>query len=282
MKKTTKDTYLQQVYKVIHYIELHYGDELDLDSLAKVSGFSKYHFHRLFHTVVGETVSSFIRRVRLSKSSGKLKNRQAVTEVALHSGYETHSSFAKAFKERFGCSPKEFSKRVLETKGDIMIEPKIVDFESVEVLCVRKTGDYMICAGKAWEVLMGFAYTQKIKHKKNLMGKDAQMFGIGHDDPNTIPAEELRYDACITYDDKSVKPEGEICLKTIEGGKYLYYLHKGSYEKLKDVYNQMIGYIVEHEMSMADRPPFEKYLNRDPRRTKPENLKTEIYIPIEG
>ena len=32
---------------------------------------------------------------------------------------------------------------------------------------------------------------------------------------------------------------------------------------------------------MVDILPFEKYLNHDPRRTKPENLKTEIYIGIE-
>ena len=281
MKKTTKDTYLQQLYKVIDYIEIHYGDNLDVETLAKVCGFSKYHFHRIFHALIGETVSNYIRRVRLSKSSSKLKNRQSITEVAMQSGYETHSAFAKAFKERFGCSPKEFSKRVLESKGDIMIEPKIVNFESVEVLYVRKEGDYTTAATKAWEVLMSFAYTQKIKHKKNLMDKEAQMFGIGHDDPNTIPKKELRYDACISYDDKSVKPEGEIGIKTIEGGKHLYYLHKGSYDGLKEVYNQLIAYIIEHEMTMADRPPFEKYLNRDPRRTKPENLKTEIFIPIE-
>ena len=74
---------------------------------------------------------------------------------------------------------------------------------------------------------MSFAYAQKIKYKKNLMGSDAMMFGIGHDCPETTPSEDLRYDACITYDDTSVKPEGEIGLKSIESGKCLCYLHKG-------------------------------------------------------
>jgi len=39
MKKTTKDEYFQAVYKVVHYIEMHYGKELDLEVLAKLSGF---------------------------------------------------------------------------------------------------------------------------------------------------------------------------------------------------------------------------------------------------
>ena len=54
MKKTTKDEYFQAVYKVVHYIEMHYAKELDLEVLAKLSGFSKYHFHRIFLSIVGE------------------------------------------------------------------------------------------------------------------------------------------------------------------------------------------------------------------------------------
>jgi len=91
----------------------------------------------------------------------------------------------------------------------------------------------------------------------------------------------LRYDACISYDDKSEKPMGEVVAKTIQGGKYLYHLHKGSNDGLKDKYSEMTHYMIEHNIMMADRPTFEQYYNRDPRRTKPENLKTGIYIPIE-
>lgn len=280
MKQTTKDDYFQSVYKVIHYIEMHYTEDLDLDTLAKLSGFSKYHFHRIFLSIVGENLSAFIRKVRLSKSTGKLANGLNVTEVAMQSGYETPASFAKAFKERFGFSPKEFSKKFKRGDGTMIIEPSIVTFQDIKVLYVRRTGDYMLSSAKAWEVLMSFAYFQKIKHKKNLMGKKAMMFGIGHDCPETTPSEDLRYDACISYDDTSVKPEGEIGIKSIEGGKCLRCLHKGSYEGVKDVYANMMDYIISNEMTMDDKPAFEKYYNRDPRRTKPENLKTEIYIPI--
>ena len=75
-----------------------------------------------------------------------------------------------------------------------------VRITAIEVLYVRKVGDYTKVAGEAWESIMSFAYPQKIKFKKNLMGKDAQMFGIGHDNPSITPKNELRYDACISYD----------------------------------------------------------------------------------
>ena len=281
MKKSTKEEYLQAVYRAVYYIEQHYNEELTLEILAKVSGFSKYHFHRIFSAILGESLNTFIRRVRLSASSGKLVRGNLVTKVARESGYETPASFAKAFKENFGCSPKEFSKHFSQ-RIETMIKVDIIDFKSVEVLAVRKVGDYEKSATQAWEALMSFAYAKKIKEKKNLMGKEARMFGIGYDDPKSIPADELRYDACISYDDKSVKPEGEVVAKSIDGGKYLYHLHKGSYVGLKEKYAQMMNYLIENEIAVADKPTFEEYYNKDPRRTKPENLKTGIFIPIEG
>lgn len=162
-----------------------------------------------------------------------------------------------------------------------MLEPKIMELEPVEVLCVRRTGPYEKAAAEAAEVLYRFVYTQKIKYKKNLMGKEAQTFGIGHDDPKVTEASKIRCDICVSYDDKTVKPEGEIVVKTIEGGKYAMFLHKGSYANLKVTFEQIADWIVTSGVTLRDLPMVEKYLNRDPRRTKPENLKTEIYVPLQ-
>jgi AraC family transcriptional regulator len=281
MKKVTKDDYIQSVYKVILYIERNYHEELTLEELSKIASFSKYHFHRIFKSIIGETVGEYVRKVRLQNSTRKLStSNQNITQIALDIGYETNASFSKAFKERFGVTPKEFSKNLKSKQRTIMIEPKIIELEPIEVLYIKKIGDYTKVAGEAWESIMSFAYPQKIKFKKNLMGKDAQMFGIGHDDPSITPKNELRYDACISYDDKSVKPRGEIGVKTIEGGRYVKYLHKGAYEGLKESYQKVMDWIIENNYTIANKPPFEKYLNRDPKRTKPENLKTEIYIPV--
>lgn len=49
---------------------------------------------------------------------------------------------------------------------------------------------------------------------------------------------------------------------------------------LKATYDQIMDWVVQEGVKLRDAPLFEKYLNRDPRRTKPENLRTEIYVPI--
>jgi AraC family transcriptional regulator len=280
MKKTTKDDYLQSIYKVIYYIEQNYNDDLTLEELSKVASFSKYHFHRIFKSIIGENLSEYVKRVRLSSTTLKFKTDKKITQIALDSGYETNASFSKAFKNHFGITPKEFSLNAKKKKGLKMLEAKIVELKPIEVLYVRKEGAYDKSAGEAWEVLMGFAYKNKIKYKKNLMGKSAMMFGIGHDNPNITDDNKQRYDACISWDDKTVEPQGEISAKTIDGGKYAMFLHKGAYENLKATYDDIGDWIVESGIEVRDLPMFEKYLNRDPRRTKPENLKTEIYVPL--
>lgn len=281
MRTTTKDEYIRSVYKVILYIEQNYHTELTLDELSSVAGFSKYHFHRVFKFIVGESLGDYIRRVRLQSTTLKFKTDAKITQIAISSGYETNASFSKAFKNHFGITPSEFSKNAKEKKGQNMLEPKFVELESVDILYVRRTGNYNESCGEAWEVLMKFAYTQKIKFKKNLLGKESMRFGIGHDNPNVTEPQKLRCDACISWDDKSVNPQGEIQSKTIEGGRYAMFLHVGAYENLKSTYDEIGDWIVQSGINVRNLPMFEKYLNKDPRKTKPQNLKTEIYVPIE-
>ena len=117
MKTTTKDDYIQSVCKVILYIEQNYNDNLTLEELSKIASFSKYHFHRIFKSIVNENLSDYIRRVRLQSATLKFKTNQKITEIALSSGYETNASFSKAFKKHFGITPKEFSKNAKTKRG---------------------------------------------------------------------------------------------------------------------------------------------------------------------
>ena len=281
MKEITKADYIYSVYKAIFYIEAHYADELSLEELAKIAGFSKYHFHRIFKTITNENIGDYIRRVRLHHATWKLTTKDTVTHVALASGYETNASFTKAFKHYFKITPKEFADEFKKRQqGEKMLEPKIVELKPIKVLYVRKIGAYVTSASEAWAILMAFAYEQKIKFHKEIMNKNTMHFGIAHDNPHLIEADLLRYDACISCEDITIEPRGEIFSKVLDGGKFAVFLHKGSYENLKTTYDKIGHWIVHQGVNLRDTPMFEKYLNRDPRRTKPENLHTEIFVPI--
>ncbi|ADG94365.1 transcriptional regulator, AraC family [Arcobacter nitrofigilis DSM 7299] len=274
MSKSTKDDYVQSVCRVILYIEQNYNSDLTLDELSKIASFSKYHFHRIFKSIVGESMVDYIRRVRLQSTTLQFKTNQKITQIAMNSGYETNASFSKAFKKHFGITPKEFAKNAKLKRGNKMLEPKIVKLEDIEILYVRKTGEYTKCSIEAWETLINFVGTEYF------IRDDVMMFGIGHDNPRITDADKLRYDACVSWVNKNIKSEGEIQRKIIDGGKYAMFLHKGSYTELINTYDGVSDWIVESGVELRDLPIVEKYLNKNPITCKPEDLRTEIYIPL--
>ena len=281
MKKDTKDDYISRIYKVILYIEQNYKKDLTLAELAKIANFSKYHFSRIFKHITGEKLEVFIQRIKVWNSTNKFLKERNLTKIAVSSWYSSLSSFSKAFKQNFHLTPKEFLEKVLNFNIKNIMEPiRIETIEPIKILYVRKQWEYTKSASEAWEKLMKFAYTQKIKYKKNILWKNSFAFWIWHDNPKITKSENLRYDACLNYDDDSIEVEWEIWIKEIAGWKYAVFLHKWSYDWLEKTYSDITNWIVSSNIELRDEPMFEKYLNRDPRRTKPENLKTEIYIPI--
>jgi AraC family transcriptional regulator len=121
---------------------------------------------------------------------------------------------------------------------------------------------------------MKFAYSHR------MMSKETKCIGISHDSPEITAKENLRYDACITFSGNA-NPEGDVGIQTIAGGKYAVFLHKGQYESFGKTYGAIFSkWLPESNEELREAPCFELYLNRDPRRTKPENLRTEIYIPL--
>lgn len=103
---------------------------------------------------------------------------------------------------------------------------------------------------------------------------------IYHDDPKVTPAEKLRTDVCMVMP-VQVAPKGDVGFKTLPAGRYAIFLYKGPYDNLQAVYDTIYGkYLPEMECTLRNEASAERYLN-DPCKTAPEELLTEIYIPVE-
>lgn len=286
MRPATVDSYQDRLERVLHYIREHLDEPLTVERLSAVACLSPFHFHRIFSAFLGETVSTHVRRIRLEQAALLIaETGTSMTEAALSSGYETPAAFTRAFRVQFGVSPTEYRKQQRVTSASCTVKtyakeiaimaPEMRELQELHVLYVRKTGPYAEVAGKAWETLMRFAYQHR------LLSPETACIGIGYDDPSVTPEEQLRYDACITFNGV-VQPEGEVGLQTVAGGRYAVFLHKGAYTGLSETYRSIFaGWLPNSGYTLREAPCFEKYLNRDPRRTKPENLRTEIWVPVD-
>jgi AraC-like DNA-binding protein len=84
-----KFDYVDRVNRAVDYVMRNLDQPLRLDEVARAACFSSYHFHRIFRTLMGETLASFVKRVRLERSVDLLSHRNgaSLTEIALACGF---------------------------------------------------------------------------------------------------------------------------------------------------------------------------------------------------
>lgn len=283
-----EEEYIKRIIKVLIFIEENIDGDLSLEKLAKVACYSPFHFHRIFLAIVGETLHDYIKRLRMQAAAGQLRySKRPVTEIALDANFETPSAFTKAFRQYMGMAPRGY--RSLHTAAKIltkkmkelpMIKPdKIESIPDLELLFARSHGDYAGSAPhEAWQMMNDFIDGNQIDRS------DLRYFGLFYDDPEHTSNEKVRYDAAIWTYGNSVPSRG-IEKRTLKGGKYAIFTHKGSHDGpngLADTFNRILfKWLPESNENFDEaRPDFCEYFNFEYVTKEPEKLMTKIYIPL--
>ena len=103
--------YLERFLSICEYIDAHCTEDITLDEIAKIAGFSKYHFTRLFKQFTNNTFYKYLNQKRIELALTLLADPNiSVTETAMQSGFANPSSFIRVFKAEKGCTPTEFRK----------------------------------------------------------------------------------------------------------------------------------------------------------------------------
>lgn len=109
--------YTEKFIQICNYINEHCTEELTLDEIAKIAGFSKYHFSRLFKQFSNVTFYKYLNQKRISYAEILLADSSiSITEVALRSGFSSLSAFIRMFKLIKQCTPTEFRSMYLSTR----------------------------------------------------------------------------------------------------------------------------------------------------------------------
>lgn len=109
-EKFLKDEYISRINRVIDYIESNIDKDLSLEKLASVANFSRFHFHRIFRAIMGETLNRYIQRIRIERAALQLINnpKKTITEIAFDCGFSGSAPFARAFKDFFKMSASQW------------------------------------------------------------------------------------------------------------------------------------------------------------------------------
>lgn len=101
--------YLGKFLKICDYIEDHCSEDLNLDDIAAMCGFSKFYFSRLFKQFMNVSFYKYVNQKRIARAAELLNDPEnSITDVALGCGFSSLSSFIRMFKLVKGCTPTEF------------------------------------------------------------------------------------------------------------------------------------------------------------------------------
>ncbi len=105
-----KQKYIARINKVIDYIEDRLTEPLSLEQIGEISEFSPYHFHRIFKAIIGETLNSFIQRLRIEKAASLLTAhpKKSITKIAFDCGIPSSAAFSRLFKSYYQVSPSQW------------------------------------------------------------------------------------------------------------------------------------------------------------------------------
>ena len=309
--------YRGRINRILDYIETHLDHSFTLEELAAVASFSKFHFHRLFSAMTGETLFQFIARVRLERAASCLliHPKQTITEVALECGFSGSATFSRAFREGFGVSPSQWRRRrsplgsnydqtnrkdgktvrnlreaaepgtaytglnITQTERSIEMNQgvEVRELPEMTVAYVRHVGPYQ---GDA-ELFKGlWNRLMTWAGPRKLAGSpDTKALIVYHDDPEITDKEKLRVSVCLTVP-PDTEVEGEIGRMTIPAGEYAFARFVLTPEQYGEAWQWVFGtWLPASGYQPDDRPCFEMYPGGD---NEDDSGKTtvDIVVPV--
>jgi AraC family transcriptional regulator len=310
MSKTSQlnTEYLSRINKTFDYIESNLENPITLEELAEVANFSKFHFNRIFQSMVGETPFQFIMRIRLEKAATLIRSNknESITEIAYKCGFSDISIFSRNFKNYFSISASQYRTNKLQnsnlsqqdsncrqndekptlyfcpelktikwrTNMKLNKSVEVKDLPKMTVAYIRHIGPYKgddKLFERIWNRLFAWAGPRGL-----IGGENFKSLVIYHDDPNVTIEDKLRMSVCITVPSET-KVEGEIGKMEIEAAKYVVARFELTAQDFQHAWDWVYGqWLPSSGYQPDDKPCFEMY----PEEPKDGIFTVEICVPI--
>lgn len=305
---STRREYAARMNRVVDHIQSHLADPLDLDQLAAVACFSSFHFHRLFRAWMGETLQSFVHRLRIERAAQLLifDEFRSISDIASECGFSSSGTFARAFKRAFGTPAGEWRKRKIceanskeceAARGAFQGFSKLADTIShykekpvtkipfpvriqrlapETIAYIRHIGPYKGDAA-LFRRLFGqlFAWAEP----RGLMGPEPRYLSLFQDNPNLTPAARQRLEVALVVA-SGTPPSGEVGVRTMEGGLYATVRVCVRLEDYAAQWDALVGDWLPGSGYQPDQRPAMEFCLNNPDEDPEGRYNVEICLPV--
>lgn len=286
----SKSRQASRINDVLFYIHQDISRDLLASELAKRAAYSEQHFHRIFKQVVGESIHQYIRRTRLEYAANQLMfdNAATVMDIAHNAGFNSVSSFSRAFKTLFSLSPGQWRNSEISSRDKPYLSDdeiatsyqriahqdpptaKIIEVPPRHAAYVRHQG-YGRSIKNAWSELHSWAINE---------GRDfSHQFGLHHSNPAVVDLTLCRYVACIAID-KPIKNRGHINQLVIPGGTHAVFHLTGKYGELLPQLSLILEkWLPTSGLKMKATPAYVHY-HKNHFIEQDERFELDFYLPV--
>ena len=309
----------RDVRPALAYLAENIDGDVSLKTLAQRTGFSPFHFHRVFSEAARETPKQLALRLRLERGAAMLlTSGHSVLDIALACGFQNHESFSRAFRRYFAIAPSEYRNRGFagsidraQAESHAALVAKVgpcvrVYYSDDELRLKTKEMSYSIekktIAAQPVLVVRRRVKRQEIAQNiAECLGHIfhyAQQKGIaltGHPftrypeaGPGMVTMEPGMRVALPEQKAVAVDPswtqaagEGEVRQDVLPGGPAAYALHAGPYDQLQEAYAAIEQWMHDQGLQAAGAP-WEAYVTDPAQVPDPKDWKTEVFWPLKS
>ncbi|MGH1346333.1 MAG: AraC family transcriptional regulator [Nannocystales bacterium] len=315
----SRSEYTERINRVVDHVERNLDQPLSLSALAEVAHLSRFHFHRVFAAMTGETLHQFVSRLRVERAAQMLLRTpaQSVTSIAIDCGFSSSATFARTFKAAFGvtgtqwrahgdadwCADDRKNRKHLRNDrnaespwGCYIVSSGPTHRWRLEVTSTPHplTADVTIQDvatrhvayirhvgpyGQVAEVPRLFERLHRWLGARELISAEMVNLVVAHDDPKITPDDKLRLSVCATVA-PTTQGEGEVGVMSLPGGKCGVARFEIPPERIAEAWNAVMGvWLPDSGYQPDDRHCYEVVV-QSPRDNPQGLIVLDIYTPV--
>jgi len=263
----------------------HLDEPLSTRALAGAAGLSLHHFHRRFRSAFGEAPAAYVRRLRLERAAWRLQlHADSILSIALDCGFADHETFSRAFRTRYGLSPRSYrdtgrypaaARRERDgdrPQGDYNLSPtRIRTLNGLTIAFIRQIGPYEEVDPGLWAELQAWSERRGLAPERALLG-------IGHDAPGLTAPDRLRFDAAMAVP-PGTGGDGRVRVVELPAYRCAVTTHVRAYATLPEAYPRIFEQSRAMAPNLAGLPVIEIYDDQNVDTARAVS-RTEVHLPI--
>jgi AraC family transcriptional regulator len=292
-------------HALLHLLQrLRRTDSSTLDAIAARAGWSPFHLHRAFRAMVGETPKQYTLRLRLERAAARLiTSDDAVLDIALATGFNSHEVFTRAFRRVFSRTPAAYRASfrrapaavrrrhaaVVETSGPciglyhITVDSSDSRRSQMPTLSIERRDltpqPFLFVQTRAGRHEIAKAIAEGLgKAFPYVMQKGLPI--AGRPTVRYLTAGPGLFDMQIGVPIATAAPgQGDVQAGELPGGAAAVSVHAGSYDSLSETYTAMERWM-ESNGCRPGGAPWESYVTDPGDFPDVKDWRTEVYWPI--